>query len=139
MALADLDGDGRQELITGKQLLAHNGGDVGGYEPVFVFYYKFEKGRFERHIISYSYLTPYFGPESKEAPPNYVVGVGMRLQVADMDGDGRLDVIIPCRSGLYVFLNKGYSPMTRGTNWLPTRETYPSHAPWETRRPARKK
>lgn len=139
MTLADLDGDGRQELITGKQLLAHNGGDVGGYEPVFVFYYKFDKGRFERHIISYSYLAPYFGQDSKEAPPNFVVGVGMRMQVADMDGDGRLDVVIPCRSGLYVFFNKGYSPRTRGTNWLPARETYPSHVPWETRQPARKK
>ena len=62
MALADLDGDGKPELITGKQLLAHNGGDVGGLEPVFVFYYKFNKGHFERHILSYSYLEPYFGP-----------------------------------------------------------------------------
>ena len=57
MALADLDGDGRLELITGKQLLAHNGGDVGGLEPAFVFYYKFDKGRFERHILSYSNLN----------------------------------------------------------------------------------
>ena len=32
MALADLDGDGKPELITGKQLLAHNGGDVGGLD-----------------------------------------------------------------------------------------------------------
>ena len=47
MALADLDGDGKPELITGKQLLAHNGGDVGALDPVFVFYYKFDKGRFE--------------------------------------------------------------------------------------------
>ncbi|MGE5570568.1 MAG: FG-GAP repeat domain-containing protein [Rhodospirillales bacterium] len=139
MALADLDGDGKPELITGKQLLAHNGGDVGGFEPVFVFYYKIDKGRFERHIVSYGYLTPYFGPDSKEAPPNYVVGVGMRLQVADMDGDGRLDIVIPCRTGLYVFFNKGYSPKTRGTNWLPGRESYPSHIPWETRQPAKKK
>ena len=64
MALADLDGDGKPELITGKQLLAHNGGDVGAYEPVFVFWYKIDHGRFERHILSYSYLTPYFGPGS---------------------------------------------------------------------------
>ena len=42
MALADLDGDGKPELITGKQLLAHNGGDVGAYEPVFVFWYKID-------------------------------------------------------------------------------------------------
>jgi hypothetical protein len=58
MALADLDADGKLELITGKQLLAHNGGDPGGFEPTFVFYYKFQNGQFERHIVSYNYLTP---------------------------------------------------------------------------------
>ena len=67
MALADLDGDGKPELITGKQLLAHNGGDVGALEPVFVFYYKFDKGRFERHILSYSYLEPYFAARRTKA------------------------------------------------------------------------
>ena len=108
MALADLDGDGKPELITGKQLLAHNGGDVGALDPVFVFYYKFHKGRFERHILSYSYLEPYFAPGYKEPPPNYVIGVGMRLSTADLDGDGRTDVVVAARSGLYVFFNKGY-------------------------------
>src|SRR5215472_9884324 len=53
MALADLDGDGKPELITGKQLFAHDGGDVGGLEPVFIFYYTFDKGRFQRHILTY--------------------------------------------------------------------------------------
>jgi len=131
MALADLDGDGKPELITGKQLLAHNGGDAGGYEPVFVFYYKIDRGRFERHIVSYSYLTPYFGPEARnEAPPNYIVGVGMRLQVEDLNGDGRKDIVIACRTGLYVFFNQGYTPRARGANWLPPRESYPSHKPW---------
>jgi hypothetical protein len=140
MALADLDGDGKSELITGKQLLAHNGGDVGGYEPVFVFYYTIDKGRFERHIVSYSHLTPYFGPDAKdEPPPNYIVGVGMRLQVEDLDGDGRRDIVIPCRTGLYVFFNKGFSPRARVTNWLPPRESYPNHKAWETRRPPAKK
>ena len=135
MALGDLDGDGRPELVTGKQLFAHNGGDVGGFEPTFIFYYKFDKGRFERHIVTYSYLMPYFGPEAGGAPPpNYVVGVGMRFQVADMDGDKRLDIVVPCRTGLYIFFNKGFSPRTRGTNYLPARETYPSHKAWEAPR-----
>jgi hypothetical protein len=141
MVLADLDGDGKPELITGKQLLAHNGGDVGGYEPVFVFYYKFQGGHFERHILSYSYLTPFFGPNAKrEPPPNYVVGVGMRLSVADLDGNGKPDVVVACRSGLYVFFNQGYSPRNRVANWLPERASYPSNQEWETRRaPAQKK
>ena len=63
----------------------------------------------------------------------------MRLQVEDMDGDGRPDIVIPCRTGLYIFFNKGYPSRTRGVNWLPKRESYPSHIPWETRQPARKK
>ncbi len=32
LALADLDGDGVDELITGKRYYAHNGGDPGGKE-----------------------------------------------------------------------------------------------------------
>jgi hypothetical protein len=138
MALADLDGDGKPELITGKQLFAHNGGDVGAFEPVFVFYYKFSQGRFERHIVSYSYLTPYFGPGSENRPPpNDVVGLGMRLQVADMDGDGRPDIIIPCKTGLYIFYNQGPMPRKGGVNYLPDRTTYPSHREWDSPRRAR--
>jgi hypothetical protein len=136
MALADLDGDGKPELITGKQLLAHNGGDVGALEPVFVFYYKINKGHFERHVLSYSPLEPYFAPGYSGPPPNYVIGVGMRLSVADLDGDGRQDIVVACRSGLYVFFNKGYSPRTRGRNPLPDRETYPGNINWEAPRTA---
>jgi hypothetical protein len=36
MALADLDGDGKPELITGKQLLAHNGGTLARSNPCFL-------------------------------------------------------------------------------------------------------
>jgi 3-keto-disaccharide hydrolase/FG-GAP-like repeat len=134
MALADLDGDGRPELITGKQLLAHNGGDVGALDPVFVFYYKFDKGHFERHILTYSYLEPYFAPGYNGPPPVDVVGVGMRLSTGDMDGDGRQDIVIACRSGLYVFFNKGASPKTRGRNPLPDRNTYPGNIVWDAPR-----
>jgi len=134
MALSDLDGDGRPELITGKQLLAHNGGDVGGLEPTFVFYYKFDKGRFERHILSYSYLEPFFAPGYDGPPPTFAIGVGMRLSTGDLDGDGRQDIVIACRSGLYVFFNKGASPKVRGRNPLPDRNSYPGNITWEAPR-----
>jgi hypothetical protein len=138
MALADLDGDGRPELITGKQLLAHNGGDVGALDPVQIFYYKFSKGRFERHTISQSYLTPYFGPARQSGPPpNNVIGLGMRFQVADMDGDGRSDIVVACRTGLYVFYNKGYASRVREASYLPDRTSYPSHKEWEAPRTPR--
>ena len=136
MVLADLDGDGKPELITGKQLLAHNGGDVGALEPVFLFYYKFQNGHFERHILSYSYLEPYFAKGNNEPPPNYVIGTGMRLNVADMDGDGKPDIVVACRTGLYIFFNKGYSPKTRNADFLPARNSYPGNVEWEAPRPA---
>lgn len=134
MALADLDGDGKPELITGKQLLAHNGGDVGALEPVFIFWYKFRNGRFERHVLSYSYLKPYFRTAHQEPPPNYVIGVGMRLSVADLDGDGRPDIVVACRTGLYIFFNKGYSTRSQRASPLPDRDSYPGNVQWEKRR-----
>jgi len=132
MALADLDGDGKPELITGKQLLAHNGGDPGALEPVFIFYYKIDKGRFERHILSYTHIQPYFRPGNKELPPNYVIGVGMRLTTADLDRNGHTDVIVACRSGLYVFFNQGFSARTKSPSPLPDRDSYPGAVRWES-------
>jgi hypothetical protein len=99
-----------------------------------VFYYKFDKGRFERHILSYSYLEPYFSPGYSGPPPTYAIGVGMRLSTGDLDGDGRQDIVVACRSGLYVFFNKGASPKTRGRNPLPDRNSYPGNINWETPR-----
>ena len=127
MALADLDGDGKPELITGKQLLAHNGTDVGALDPVFVYYYKFNKGHFERHVLSYTHLEPYFAPGYTGPPPSFAIGVGMRLSVGDLDGDGRQDIVIACRSGLYVFFNKGVTSRVRGRNPLPDRDSYPGN------------
>ncbi|MFN7936660.1 MAG: family 16 glycoside hydrolase [Bryobacteraceae bacterium] len=137
MALADLDGDGKPELITGKQLLAHNGGDVGVLEPSFVFYYTIDKGRFQRHILSYSHLDPLFTKADYSGPPpQNVIGVGMRLSVADLDGNGKQDVVVACRSGLYVFLNQGYTQRTRIRNPLPDRDSYPGNVNWEAKRGA---
>ena len=137
MALGDLNGDGKPELITGKQLLAHNGGDVGALEPSFVFYYTIDKGRFQRHILSYTHLEPLFAkPGYAGPPPENVIGVGMRLSIADVDSNGKQDVVVACRSGLYAFLNHGYSPRTRGRNPMPPRDSYPGNVNWEARRAA---
>ena len=133
MLLADLDGDGKPELITGKQLFAHNGGDVGAFEPTFLFYYTIDRGHFQRHILSYNHLLPHFTQKENDPPPDYVIGTGMKLNAEDMDGDGRLDIIVACKTGLYIFYNKGPSPKRRGTNFLPARSTYPGNIDWEQR------
>lgn len=59
--------------------------------------------------------------------------------IGDLDGDGRQDVVVACRTGLYAFMNKGYPTRGRGTNYLPKREEYPSHKGWEAPRTPQKK
>ena len=53
LAWADLDGDGQEELITGKRYFAHNGRDPGGMEMPCLYYYRWDakSKTFSRHVI----------------------------------------------------------------------------------------
>jgi len=50
-----------------------------------------------------------------------------------LDGDDRPDVVVACRTGLYVLFNKGYSTRRRGRSPLPDRDSYPNNVNWEAR------
>lgn len=94
MAWADLDGDGRGELITGKRVRGHGGRDPGADEPPALYYYSWNTARsqFDRHTI---------------APPGAGVGTGMQICVADLTGDGRPDIAVAGKSGTYLLVNEG--------------------------------
>jgi hypothetical protein len=94
MMLVDIDNDGKPELVTGKRHRAHNGHDPGESDPLGVYYFKMNKGKFERVTLDY-------GPAERTA------GVGLFFWVADLDGNGWKDLIAPGKSGLYVFRNMG--------------------------------
>jgi hypothetical protein len=92
MTLADLNGDGRKEIVTGKRFYAHEH-DPGANEPLGVYWYEsFQSARgvqWRRHIIDYSTRA----------------GGGMQIPVVDIDGDGDLDILVAGRSGLFLFEN----------------------------------
>ena len=90
----DLDNDGKPELITGKRYRAHNNGDPGANDPLGLYYYQWNGESFTKQIISYGK----FG-EGK--------GTGIYFQIADLQNDGRKDVVVAGKEGLFIFYNEG--------------------------------
>jgi len=97
MQLVDIDNDGQLELITGKRYHAHSGHDPGASDPIGLYYFKLEGGKFVRHTIDY-------GP-----PESGASGAGIYFWIADLDGNGWKDIVAPGKEGLYLFRNRGLS------------------------------
>jgi len=110
VALADLNEDGKADLVTGKRLFAHNGGDPGAFEPLFLFWYDIQGGKFERHVISYNHLQWYPWQKNHNPPPQYAPCAGMKICVADLDKNGKPDIVVSSRTGLYAFYHRGFAP-----------------------------
>ena len=91
---ADIDGDGKPELVTGKRYRAHCGHDPGEYDPVGIYYFKWTGEGFSKQVID-------FGPSRVGK------GCGIQFWIVDIDGDGRLDIVAPGKDGLYLFRNLG--------------------------------
>ena len=92
--MADIDGDGVADLITGKTPLAHLGlKDPDEFGTPWIYWYKIIKSedgtpRFKRHLIDDS------------------VGVGRQITVADINNDGLLDIASGTRHGVHIFLQQ---------------------------------
>lgn len=88
LLLADLDGDGVAELITGKRWYAHNGGDPGGQDPPCLYYYTWNGATFTRHVIDEGHI-----------------GTGLQIRSGDLNGDGRPDLAVAGKNGTYLILS----------------------------------
>jgi hypothetical protein len=90
LAVADLDGDGTQDLITGKRFFAHNGNDPGEFDPSVLLWYRGGRDASGR---------PTWTPQLIDGD----AGVGLQIVIRDVTGDGRPDIVSASKKGVFVF------------------------------------
>lgn len=88
LALADINGDGNPDLITGKRWYAHNGKDPGGTDAAVLYWFEYKPGKQPAWI-------PHFIDDNS--------GVGLHVVVKDMNKDGLPDIVIANKKGVFLF------------------------------------
>jgi hypothetical protein len=91
----DLDNDGRPEVISGKRYYAHSGRDRGAEDEVVLVRYLPELNK--DGSVSFT----------KEVLHRGQAGTGLQIRVADLNGDGWKDMVVPGKSGTYILWNQG--------------------------------
>jgi hypothetical protein len=89
LQLADINGDGLLDFVTGKRVWAHNGHDPGSFQPAVLCWYEQKTAGdqigWKRHTIDMD------------------SGVGLHVQVIDVNGDDRKDIVTSNKNGVYYF------------------------------------
>ena len=89
----DIDGDGRPDLITGKRWWSHGKAEPGSDGPAIIYWLKNTKG--EDGLTKFTPMT--IDEDS---------GIGTQFEVADINGDGLLDVIVSNKKGVRVIVQE---------------------------------
>ena len=90
MHMVDINGDQIPDLVTGKRWWAHGPkGDVGADQPAMLYWFEGRRGK----NGNLSFIPRPIHSES---------GMGTQFSVADMNGDGLLDVITSNKRGVHV-------------------------------------
>lgn len=89
VVLADVNGDGLADFVTGKRFWAHMGRDPGAREPALLCWYEL------RRVDGKPLWTRRQIDDDS--------GVGTQFEVTDVNGDGLLDVAVSNKKGVFLF------------------------------------
>lgn len=109
--LADFDGDGGLEFVTGKRIYAHASEPGATDSPcVFIFKYDPKTSEWLKQVVYTGDPAPAapLNAEQRDAMKDFrrgSAGTGLQMAVRDMDQDGDIDIVAPGKSGLYWFEN----------------------------------
>jgi hypothetical protein len=89
----DIDGDGLKDLVTGKRWWSHGRSEPGSDGPAIIYWLKATKG-----ADGITTFTPTVIDEDS--------GIGTQFEVADINGDGLLDIITSNKKGVRVIVQE---------------------------------
>ena len=102
IALADINGDGLQDIVTGKRRWAHGPqGDVEPNQAAVVYWFQLSR---ENGQVKY---TPHKIDDDS--------GTGVQINATDVNGDGTTDVLTVSKLGTFLFLQKKGSSRKSGS------------------------
>ena len=94
MDLADINGDGLKDLVTGKRYWAHGPkGDVEPDAPAVLYWFELQRDKA---------AGPRFIPHKIDDNS----GVGTQVIARDLNGDGVPDIVVGNKKGIFVFLSE---------------------------------
>lgn len=90
--LADIDGDGLKDIVTGKTYRAHDFHDPGSRQAPVVYYFRLTRNEGQVEFVPYQIDDQ--------------AGIGRQLESGDLNGDGLLDLVVGNKNGVFVFIQK---------------------------------
>lgn len=97
MDCVDIDGDGIKDIVTGKCYFAHNGRDPGANQPAVLYWF-----RTTRHKDGTTELIPHLIDDNS--------GVGRQISTGDLNGDGKVDIVVGNKKGVFAFIQTDTAP-----------------------------